>query len=504
MKYNIGLDLGTSSVKVLAVNQKGKTLALAKGDYATLSPQTGYKEQDPKVIFRVCLETLAKILTQIGKEPQSIGLSCAMHSLIALDKTGRPLTNAILWSDTRCRELARSLRNSTEGKMLYEQSGTPIHAFSPLLKIRWLKEFQPDIFEKAAYFADIKTYLLFQLFGEMIMDYSMAGSTGLFNLQTFQWNPDSLAYAGIKTDRLPQLVDTSFIFRNLKPAIARQLNISPNISWIVGASDGCTANLGAFAFAPQRLIITVGTSAALRFTSPRPLSEWEGQLFCYYLEEDKFICGGASNNGGLALRWLQEQFFPNESFDKMLEAAAAATATAEGLVFLPWLLGERAPIWDSNASGALLGLRDAHQRTHIARAVLEGITFNAYHIFHNIPQDHKNAIQYILTNGGLARSAFWNQMTADVFGLPVKAAEETESSALGAVLLAMKATGQIEDYQEAIHWQKFNRTFEPNAQTHLQYRQFDAIISGLYSQLKATFESLADYNQKNAHSATQP
>lgn len=487
MRYNIGIDIGTSSVKVLAVDESGRTIALEKAQYPILSPRPGFREQDPEVIWEACLRALSSVLRRFSASPAAIGFSSAMHSLILLSAEKRPLSNLILWADTRSQQLAEELRRQEGGRQLYEATGTPIHALSPLVKIRWFRENEPELFRQTAFFVDIKTYLIDRFCGALFMDYSMASATGLFNLDQLNWHSYSLTYAGISEAQLPRLVDTSFQLPSLREEVARQINIPERTSWIIGGSDGCLANLGSFAFDSRTLILSTGTSAALRYTSDLPVHNYRGQLFCYYLDPERMIAGGASNNGGAVLNWFRERFYAGEEMSELLSEAASTAATAEKLIFLPWLLGERAPIWDSQASGVFLGIREVHQRAHFARAVLEGMALNLYRIFADVQRCNQEAGSQLISSGGLARAPIWNQLLADIFNRPVKTVQETETSAFGAILLALKATGQINDYEEAIHWQQIQETFYPDAVNHLRYQSFSKIVFKMYETLKETF-----------------
>ena len=210
VKYNIGIDIGTTNLKVLALDLQGKRIALEKASYPIISEQPGFKEQDPEAIFSACIQSLQKLLQKMDEPPQAIGFSCAMHSLIAIDKAGKALTRAILWADTRSEVFAQELRHTAAGDQIYLGTGTPIHPISPLLKIRWLKENAPAIFQNTRLFTDIKSYILNRLFGKWWMDYSIASATGLMNLKKKEWFSASLQYAGIEAGQLPELVDTHF------------------------------------------------------------------------------------------------------------------------------------------------------------------------------------------------------------------------------------------------------------------------------------------------------
>ena len=467
--YYIGIDIGTTSTKGLALTLEGETLALERASYPTLSPQPGFQEQEPEALLQAVLEIMEKLARQLGYPPDAIGLSCAMHSLIAMDEKGASLTNALLWSDRRCEKQAEKLRKTEKGRALYRACGTPIHAMSPLCKLRWMKEENPDVFQQAALFLSIKDYILLQLCGECRADISLASASGLMGIRELQWHAPALAYAGIGEDQLPPLAGPTHVL-TLKseklPALFRGAPVA------LGASDGCLANLGALALRPEELVLTIGTSGALRATRQEPIIDAEKQIFNYRLDEKWYVCGGAVNNGGIAYQWLSE-LLGKERLPE--EAAQALPAGAEGLLFLPYLLGERAPIWDASASGAFIGLRRHHGPAHLHRAVLEGVAFSLYHIFSGMP----TAARQVIANGGFTHSLLWVQIMTDVFGLPVVIDEQEEASARGAAYVAMKAVGGIKEYQDLLPLKRKGRVFEPNMEHHRVYQEIFERYKGL-------------------------
>lgn len=472
--YYIGIDIGTTSTKAVALSGEGRQLALARASYPTLTPRAGYQEQQPEALLRAVLAVLERLAGQLRERPAAVGLSCAMHSLIAADEAGRPLTNAWLWSDRRSEKQARELMGTARGKALYRACGAPIHPMSPLCKLRWLREEEPALFRRARRFLSIKDYILHRLCGQYRADISLASATGLMDIKAMRWHPEALACAGLTEEHLPPLALPTHTL-NLEygglPALFR------GVPAALGGSDGCLANLGALALGPEQLILTIGTSGAVRITSPEPVVDEEKQIFNYRLDENRFVCGGAANNGGVAYEWLSELL----GRERLSEAAAAALPPgAEGLLFLPYLLGERAPVWDASASGAFIGLRRHHGPAHLHRALLEGVAFSLCHIREGLPA----TAGQILAGGGFTRSPLWVQVIADAFGLPVATEEEEETSARGAAFVAMKATGAIRDYDELLPLKGQGRVCEPDEGRHAVYRERFERYKQLYPLLK--------------------
>ncbi|MCB9296470.1 MAG: gluconokinase [Lewinellaceae bacterium] len=460
-EYYIGIDIGTTSTKALALAPAGETLAVARASYPTLSPQPGWQEQDPEALRRAVVEVLQKLVARLAGPPGAIGLSCAMHSLIAVDESGRPLTNAILWSDCRSEKQAEMLKGTAAGNALYRACGTPIHPMSPLCKLRWMQEERPQLFQQAARFLSIKDYILARLGGECRADISLASASGLMDIRELAWHAPALAYAGIREEQLPPLAGPCHLARLDSPELPPLFR---GVPLALGGSDGCLANLGALALRPEELVLTIGTSGALRTTRPQPVIEPGKQIFNYRLDEALFVCGGAVNNGGIAYQWLSELV----GAERLSEAAAAALpAGADGLLFLPYLLGERAPIWNANAAGAFAGLRRHHGPAHFHRAVLEGVAFSLYHVFAGMP----GGAQEVIANGGFTRSPLWVQIVADVFGLPALVDEQEEASACGAAFMAMKAVGAIKAYEDLLPARGKRRTAEPDSKNHRIYQE---------------------------------
>lgn len=494
MEYLIGLDIGTSSAKALAINFNGKLIARYQKKYPVESPKPGFAEQDPELIFQAIIECLNQVTHVELGELTGVCISCAMHSLIGVDKMGRPLTKIITWADNRSALQAQTLKKWPIGRSIYQHTGTPIHAMSPLSKIKWLGEEQPGVFQKVAKFVGIKEYLLFRLFGCWVSDYSIASATGLFDIHKLQWFGPALDYLDLSKDKLPSLVPTNFMLRGLSKSWTDILGIEEQTPFIIGASDGCLANLGVLALEPDTLALTIGTSAAARFTNLEPLNDEKGRLFNYVLEEGQYVIGGASNNGGIVWEWITKQYFQDQPMEAIFQELQAKTSSTEGLLYLPWLLGERAPIWDATATSAFLGVKRQHTKEHFTRAVLEGIIYNIYQICAIIEQCSIQKIETIIANGGFVRSSFWVQMVADIFGKQVSVYQIEDSSALGAVMMGMKALGIIEAYQDLLSWRQLSESYQPKEGRHQSYQAYYQIFSRLYDKLGPELSALGKLN----------
>jgi gluconokinase len=476
MDYVIGIDIGSSNIKAVAFDDGAMPLADASLPCSFLVNQGNrlWQEQDPAAIFSSVLQCVGMVQKKLRGRPAAVALSSAMHSLIALDRNNEALTRCISWADLRSGTHAGALRNTELGQAIYRNTGTPIHPMSPLTKIAWLRQHQPEVFQQAATFLGIKEYIVTRLFGCKVVDYSVASASGLFDIYNYDWYRPALEYAGIDADRLPAAVDSLHVLDGLNTTAATTMGIPSNTPWIIGASDGCLANLGALVFAESDAVITLGTSAALRRQTPRPIDDKLGRIFNYILYRGCYISGGASNNGGNLTQWFARSFCAAETeIEQLLAAAAGITPGAEGLLFLPFVLGERAPLWDPDVTGAFLGIRSHHTRAHFQRAVLEGMLFNLYEIS-QILSSLATPIPRLHINGGLARAGAIVQMLADIFGVPACVNQTEDASARGAAILALLALGRLTDARTLLERQPASKEFAPDAARHRQYREIFA------------------------------
>jgi gluconokinase len=448
--YVIGVDIGTGSTKALAVNHQGKVVFSAQVHYPTLNPKSGYCEQAPEIVWQAFIKCINRIVGEEKQTPDAIILSSAMHSTIPVNENGSPLQNMIIWADNRSAAIARKIKDSSSGERLYRETGTPIHAMSPLCKITWIKENDPELFKKTFKFISIKEFIWFKLFKTYEVDHSIASATGLMDIHTCEWSDLALKTCDISTAQLSKLTQPDFVRTGIEEEAGKLLNIPTSIPFIMGASDGCFANLGSFATSYGIAALTIGTSGAVRVASPSPAYNFSAMTFNYRLDEKTFISGGPTNNGGVALRWYAETFLQKTldtaaDYDNILSALPLTPPGSDGLIFVPYLYGERAPIWDSNASGVFFGIRSSHTQAHFTRAVVEGISMALYDIADNMIQGGL-AISQINVSGGFVKSATWLQILANIFNKKICLINSDDASAIGAAYLGLKSLGIIEHY----------------------------------------------------------
>ena len=488
--YLIGIDIGTTNTKAVAFTRDGKVLASANATYSPFTDTEGRHELDPGELFGAVIQVLGEVLTHTSTRQGLAGISfsAAMHSLLAVDREGVPLTKAITWADLRSHSYAEALRGTEAGKRIYRQTGTPIHAMSPLCKLLWLRDREPGIFQQAAKFISIKEYIWWKLFGKYQVDYSIASATGLFDIYAFDWYKESLERAGIGSERLSIPVPSTQVETAVTPSLAAVLRLPMGVPFVIGGSDGCLANLGSLAVKPGETALTIGTSGAIRMTTPAPTYDPRERIFNYILTKDYYIAGGATNNGGGVVQWFIEHFLGKgaatpEEIQAFAEEAASAPPGSEGLVFLPYLQGERAPVWDADAKGVLYGIRSIHQQRHFMRAVLEGVSYSLYQIGLSL-EETIGPIRHIYASGGFTRSKTWLQLLADIFNRKVYVTGVADASAIGAVVLGWYALGMAASLEEPLQSFQIAETYEPDPARHLLYRKNFEIYSVLYDRLK--------------------
>ena len=455
----VGLDVGTSSARALAFDGDGRLLASAVRSYELVHPGRGRAELDPTVVTDAAFATLSEVCSQTTV--RAVALSTFMHSLAALDEQDRPITGLVTWADARSAPQTARLEQGGGALALYERTGVPLHPMSPLTKLMWFAEEEPEVFRNTARWVSIKELLLHRLTGEWVVDRSVASSSGLLNLESGDWDDGALATARIERRQLAALVS---------PVEMLRANES-NLVVIPGAADGVLANLGVGAVSPEVMVCSVGTSGAARVTVPEIRIDPAGRTFCYALSEKLWVIGGPVNNGGVVLDWLLEHVFTDvDDVSALDDLAAGAPAGCDGLVFLPHLLGERAPHWKAGARASWIGLTIGHNRASLVRSALEGVLLQLLIVARTLEPLAGPATE-VRATGGFAHSELWSQIMADIFGLPVKVAPSVEGTAWGAAVLALKALGEIDSLEDAPTPPGEGRVYEPRAEVREAYEQ---------------------------------
>jgi gluconokinase len=409
----------------------------------------------------VALREVASQVAEAGDRVLGVSLGAAVHGLVPLDARGLPLGPLLTWADGRGAAEAESLRRDGAAVRLHRRTGTPVHPMSPLVKLAWWSGSDPIAVRRVPRWGGVKELVLGALCDAgHVVDLSCASATGLFDVHELRWDPEAVHVAGVRPDQLAEVVPTTRVVGPLTSDVARATGLPPGTPVVAGAADGVLANLGVGAVPEGVAAVSLGTSGALRAVRRGPAVDDAGRLFCYALTDELWVSGGATNNAGSVVRWAATAFgavpadrVPDgDAADRadalLLAEAAAVPAGSEGLLCLPYLLGERAPWWRSGLRGAYVGLRRDHTRGHLVRAAVEGVCQQLALVRESLGAAGVGVTEVRATGGAVA-SPLWTQVLADALDLPVRVAESREGAGLGAALLGLHALGALDDLEAA-------------------------------------------------------
>ncbi|HEX5945882.1 MAG TPA: gluconokinase [Acidimicrobiales bacterium] len=449
----VGLDVGTTGVKASAFEPGSPWRCTVVREYPLLQPAPDQYVQDPGTLLAAVRDALAEcVAAASGAEVVGVSVSAGMHGLVALDADGRPLTPLVTWADARARTEARALHQSGRARELHSRTGVPVHSMSPLTKLRWFAHHEPDLWRAARWWAGLKELLLWWLTGEMVTELSSASGTGMLDMTSRTWSREAVEVAGVDPDRLPPVVATTAIYP-LAAGAAGDVGLPVGTPVVVGAADGPLGNLGTGALSPGVAGLSLGTSGAVRMAVDRPTVDADGTLFCYALTDDVWVVGGAVSNGGSIVRWLADTIAPDiRPADGDRDAAVLALADgvppgSDGLVMLPYVLPERAPLWDPDLPGAYVGLRRAHTRGHLVRAAVEGVCAQMRVLLDGL--DRVAPVTTVRATGGAFGNAIWRDVMAAVAGRPLYLEDGAGGTALGAAALGLLALGRAPSLADA-------------------------------------------------------
>jgi xylulokinase len=449
---SMGIDLGTSGTKTVIIDVNGKLLANALYDYPINSPQPGWAEQNPETWYRAALTTMSQALRQSGLPAESIvaiSLAGQMHTTVCLDKKGRPLRPAILWADQRSRQQVDQVYRQLGIEKLYAWTGNPLATGFMLASWLWLIENEPDICRATSTLLLPKDYLRYRLTGVLGSEPSDASSTLMFDPVHWGWSESLLNELQIDPRLLPAIHPSWEVAGGLMPEVAEATGLRAGTPVIYGGSDQALQALAQGVVEPGLISCTIGTGGQL-FTStfkPLPDAALRIHFFCHVLP-DVWHLEAATLAAGLSLKWLRDNVVTGLDYQSLANLAAQVPAGAEGLLFLPYLAGERTPLMDPNARAAFVGLTLRHDRRHMTRAVMEGVVF-ALRQGLDLMTEMGLPFERILASGGATSHPLWLQLQADIFQRPVYASSTQEATARGAALLAGVGAKVYQDSRDA-------------------------------------------------------
>lgn len=505
MDFSIGVDIGTTQTKAVAFDLNGRAMESSYQRYPLYQDAEGMAEQDQTEILQAVIFTVREVVQKLSEHTlKFISFSSAMHSLLVLDQSKQALTRMITWADNRAQGESERLKNTPFGKKLYEETGMPNHPMAPFYKISWLKKQHPEVYRTASLFLGIKEYLFYTLFGEAICDYGCASGTGYFDIHRLEWSQTALNYLGVHASNLPKIVPPTYVKTGLKEEYAQLMGIAEETPFVIGGADGPLSNLGVGAIGRGEIALTVGTSGAIRMIVDHPILHPKEETFCYVLDEKHWVIGGATSNGAGAFDWACHTFLQEtvhqaikekrSPYDAVLDEISSIPAGSSGIVFHPYLLGERAPLWESKASGSFVGLRREHTEKEMVHSVIEGICFNLKIILEDVIQKD-DKITKIIATGGFAESLLFRQIMGDVLGVPLHFLENEEASALGAVILGWHALEKTQTLDEiSSRLKKSTHSVVPDEHNRKKYEQVYPIFLHTQQLLAQSYKELATLN----------
>lgn len=492
MKYIIGMDVGTTATKGVLYDEKGKAVFSASKGYPLIQTKIGQAEEDPKMIFDAVQEIIFALAQKVDGEIAAISWSSQMHSLIGLGKDNDLLTNSITWADNCAKNIVQDAKRSGLAQKIYRKTGMPMHPMAPIYKLLWLKDKKQELFNQAEKWIGIKEYLIFRLTGKLVVDTTMAAGTGMLNLETLTWDQELLDLLNVKRDQLPEIAQPTEIIAPIKEDYVQKLGINPDTKIVLGASDGYLSTIGVNAIDSDHFALNVGTSGAVRTIVDQPKIDQKASYFCYPVDKKHYLLGGPVNNGGIVFNWARQTLFDaDETPQDYLDVAQTASAGSRGLIFLPYLGGERAPIWDANACGSFVGLTRMHQKPEMARAVIEGIIFNLYDAAFSLIKNTKKPVA-INATGGFLKNDFVRQLCADIFNVPIVTMKEQQSGTLAAMFLTRQALGLNEKLSEIKQFDQIAKVYFPNQKEAAVYQNLFPLYCEVKNALAASYRKFVN------------
>jgi xylulokinase len=501
----LGLDLGTSGAKALLITGDGSVAASATVDYPLSTPHPLWAEQDPADWWSATVAAIRTVLASSGVAPgdiAGIGLTGQMHGLVLLDGHLRVLRPAILWNDQRTEAECESITRDVGAERILELTGNPVLPGFTAPKILWVRRHEPEVYARVASVLLPKDFIRLQLTGEQLGEVSDASGTSLFDVGRRTWSAEMLQALGIPRTWLPEVTESPVASARVSGDAARATGLVEGTPVVGGAGDQAAQAVGSGIVEEGAVSITLGTSGVVFAASTRYRTDPQGRLhaFCHAAPGLWHLMGVMLSAGG-SLRWYRDTLGTEEkaraagagrdAYDELLDAAAAVSAGADGLFFLPYLTGERTPYADPHARGVFFGLTLRHGKSHLTRAVVEGISYGLRDSL-ELMRETGLSISAVRVSGGGARSPLWRQILADICEAEVVTLNVTEGAAFGAALLAGVGTGVFSDVRTASRQvvRETGRT-RPGPDDAIYRRQYPFFRS-LYQALAPRFKALAD------------
>jgi xylulokinase len=492
----LAVDVGTTAMKCSAYDATGSAVAEATREYSLLTPHPGWVEMNWDAYWSALRDATADMwrrAPELAARVRGIGISAQGETLLAIGRNGEPLDNAIVWLDGRAHHEAAELRSRFPAEELYAVTGQPeMLAAWPAAKLLWLTRNRPELAAAAERYVLIEDQLIAELTGECVTEGSLATSTCYWNFRTKAWWPEMLEAVGVSADQLPAIVEPGAPVGTLRPVVAAELGLPPDVLVCAGALDQACGAIGAGNIDAGGFSANTGAAVALCATIDGPRLDPQRRMPCHYHGIPDAYMFHTFTSGGIVLRWFRDEFGGRgATYEGLAEQAAGVPAGADGLVLLPHFEGAMAPENNDRARGAVIGLTLRHTRGHVVRAIMESIAFVMRRNV-EVMVGLSVPIEAVRSIGGGARSRLWKQIEADVLGLPVVTMRQPDAGTLGAAILAGAGLGWWPDLASAVAAMVAeDRVYEPQAANRQRYDDLYGVYRSSYSALEPSFEALA-------------
>lgn len=481
--HYIVVDLGTTHLKLAIFKPGQRYIETMEQRINLFTDRDGAREQQPEEMLDYLIVMLKRALMKYP-DARKVVFSTQMHSLLLTDASGEVIQPSMIWADQRAQMQAEYFHDSEYGQELYNISGTPVHAMSPLLKLLYLRLAKPILFLQygQVYAMGVKSYLIWQLTGKRVIDYGTASTTGLMDIRTKDWSEELLDLVRLDVEQLPALVAAQAEY-GINEDVAKDLRLPTDMSFVMGSTDGALANLGLPITDENGVVFSFGTSGALRYTSDSLKLSKNGELFCYIIDDmPQYIIGGPLNNAGNVLEWAYEQygFVDSMNFSKMLRTALHQEVREEGVIFLPYLNGERAPFWNSHMRASFHNIQLSDNRLDLVQAIIEGVFFQARLVLDELTTTI-GAQPILYVNGKIFQDPEQLQQIANMLNTTLYLHDSEDASLIGAAKILENTVGV-----------KPSKQFYLSAENALMKAVPEAHKANLYSHKFASFKKIAE------------
>ncbi len=497
--YVIGIDAGTTSVKGMLMDSSGKAIVSAGQEYVLDTGEGGICELDPEIYWKVTCQIIKKIISDSGINAGSInGISFSSQgeTIIPVDNDGVPLRKAIVWLDNRSQDEADEIKERFGRQYIMDVTGQPeVLPLWPATRILWMKKHEPDLFARVGKYLLVEDYLIYRMTGKYCTEHSLVSSSLYFDIAQKKWWGEMLDFLGITDARLPELYESGKPVGALTATASLATGLGTEAICVAGSYDHPAGAIGSGNISSGDVTLTIGASMAMCVAINEPVSDLSIQLPCQcHSIEGLYFLLPYGQTAGMVLKWFRDEFCKHEieeagknkkdAFDLMIEQAEKIAPGSEGLLMLPHLMGTGSPEFNPNATGVFAGIKLGMGKGHFIRAIIESVSLM---IFHNLETMRLKGIKMNVIHvlGGASKSSFWNQVLADVTGLPVVALENSENAVTGACLLAGVGTGIFEDLESACRTSvETGSQFNPNGKDHELYKTIYKKYVKLYGSLE--------------------